>query len=101
MSDMEFFYGKVRESTRTDVPNIEDDDDYYDWEDQQDGKMYFRVNGGILYEVTPVDCSMNVYGGTMTFNQDFRYTPHIMCHWYNGGASKREVIEKAVKDLFE
>lgn len=101
MSGMEFFYGKVRESARTDVPNIGDHNDYYDWEDQQDGKMYFRVNGGILYEVTPVECSMNEYGGTMTFNQDFRHIPHIMCHWYNGGASKREVIEEAVKDLFE
>lgn len=101
MSDMEFFYGKARESTRTDVPNIEDDDDYYEWEEQQGGKKYFRVNSGMLIEVEPVSCGMDIHGGTMVFNKNFSNDPHIMCHWYNGGASDREVIEEAVKQIFE
>ncbi len=100
MSNMEMFYGVVAPSSRTDVPEITDDDEYYDWEEDQDGKQYYRVNGR-LFEVRQKSLLIDVYGGTLLIppsdTEEFRF----LCHWWNGGASQREVIEGAIRDLIE
>jgi len=94
------FYGKVTRSNRTDVPKIEDDDDFYDWEDRQDGRSYYRI-GEDLFEVTPLSSSIDVHGGTLLIPPGETTEYRFLCYWYNGGASSREVIESAIESLLE
>ena len=100
MSDMEMFYGVVAPSQRTDVPEILDDDEYYKWEDNQDGKQYYCVNDR-LFEVRQKSSSIDVYGGTLLIPPSGTNEFRFLCYWYNGGAGRREVIEDAIKDLIK
>lgn len=100
MSDMEMFYGKVIRSDRTDVPEITDEDEYYDWEAEQDGRSYYRLNGD-LFEVTQKSSSIDVHGGTLLIPPSGTKEYRFLCYWYNGGASSREVIENAIESMLE
>ncbi len=98
MSDMEMFYGKVIRSDRTDVPEITDDDEYYEWEELQGGRTYHIVNGD-LFEVTAKESGIDIHGGTLHIPPSDTKEHRFLCYWYNGGAGQREVIESAIVDL--